>query len=136
MNGAEIMARTLWSEDRNGPGMEPIAGTIMNRHEWPMGPYWWGEDVVGICLHPGQFSGWSWKDPNFRKLLTVTDTDPYFRRALDISYRALSGLAIDRANGASHYYAKSMKTPPAWAVGHTPCYESDEHIFLKIGPGA
>lgn len=140
MTPEEILACTLWAEDRSGgvEGMEPIAGVIMNRVEQPG---WWGRDVVGICLCSGQFDGWNWKDPNFRKCLTIDDTDPQYALALMIARTALRGDPLNRAGGATHYYAKTMYRPPAWAYGDpllhtkplTPVFESAHHLFFKIG---
>lgn len=134
MTPEQILASTLYAEDRAGgsEGMEPIAGTILNRADLPG---WWGHDVVGVCLCAGQFDGWNWHDPNFRKCLTADDTDPQYAVALMIARTALRGEAINRANGATHYYAKSMKIPPAWLEDHQPIYETAGHLFFKIGLG-
>lgn len=136
MTPEQILASTLYAEDRSGgaEGMEPIAGTILNRAQTPG---WWGRDVVGVCLCPGQFSGWHWKDPNFRKMLTADDVDPNYALSLVIARKALRGDKINRANGATHYYAKSMKIAPAWAsvegLPRISCFETPEHLFFKIG---
>lgn len=139
MTPDDILARTMWAEDRGGgaDGMEAIAGVIMNR---AADPGWWGKDVVGVCLCKNQFDGWNWKDPNFRPMLTVDEGDKEFAVALIIAKMALRGDPIERANGASHYYAKSMHVPPAWASQdgkpRTPVFESKNHFFFKIGLGA
>lgn len=133
MTPLQVLASTVWSEDRGGgrDGMEPIAGVILNRVEQPA---WWGRDIVGVCLCHGQFSGWSWSDPNFRPLITVDERDAMYQVALGIANSALRGLPIERACGASHYHARSIASP-AWAVGRAPCFETRNHLFFKIGPG-
>lgn len=153
MTPREIIAATLWSEDRGGgaAGMEPIGGAILNRHEWPHPagePPWWskpGGDLVGICLCAGQFDGWNWHDPNFRKLHEVDATDPVFAAALEIADRMLAGGAVNRANGATHYFAKTMLShPPDFYFFNpkqrvnvrTPCFETAHHLFFKVGPSA
>ncbi len=140
MKPEEILAATIWGEDRGGgaDGMEPIAGVIMNRVDEPG---WWGKDVVGICLAHGQFDGWNWSDPNFRPMLTVDEIDKAYAVALTIAQMALRGDPINRANGATHYYAKSMPKPPSWAYENNllrtnprvPCFETHHHLFFKIG---
>lgn len=143
MNAREILAATLWSEDRGGgsEGMEPIAGVILNRVARPA---WWGDDVIGVCLHQGQFSGWHWADPNFRPLLTVDETNPSYALALVIADRALAGTPVNRANGASHYFARAIGGhPPDWywfnpqikTGARSPCFETKHHLFFAIGPG-
>lgn len=139
MTPEQILAATLYAEDRGGgaEGMEPLAGAILNRADTPG---WWGHDVVGVCLCAGQFDGWNWKDPNFRKMLTVDERDPEYALALVIARTALRGDPINRANGADHYYAKSMATAPAWAsidgVMRDPVMQTQGHLFFKIGLGA
>ncbi len=140
MTPEEILAATIWAEDRSGgaDGMEPIAGTILNRADLPG---WWGKDVVGVCLCAGQFDGWNWHDPNFRKMLTASTNDSTYALALSLALTALRGDPINRAQGADHYYAKSMPIRPAWSYGdpllHTkplqPIYESAHHYFFRIG---
>lgn len=134
MTPEQILASTLYAEDRSGgsDGMEPIAGVILNRRDIPG---WWGRDVVGVCLCAGQFDGWNWHDPNFRKCLTVDETDPEYCVALMIARTALKGEPINRANGADHYYAKSMKEPPTWSEGRESCFETAHHLFFNIGLG-
>lgn len=139
MTPDDVLARTLWAEDRGGgaDGMEAIAGVIMNRVSEPG---WWGHDAVGVCLAHGQFDGWNWSDPNFRPMLTVDEGDKEFAVALIIAKMALRGDPIERASGATHYYAKSMHVPPGWAsidgVPRTPCFETKNHRFFKIGLSA
>lgn len=141
MTPEQIFACTLWSEDRSGSidGMEPIAGVILNRVE---NPSWWGKDVIGVCLCPGQFDGWFWKDPNFRPMLTVDQTDDKYADALGLAVAALRGDPINRANGADHYFAKTMAGhPPDWAFYNTnlrtgmrpTVYETTHHVFFKVG---
>lgn len=136
MTPEQILASTLYAEDRSGgaEGMEPIAGAILNRAGQPG---WWGRDIVGVCLCPGQFDGWFWKDQNFRKCLTVDETDPQYALALVIARTALRGDPINRADGADHYYAKSMKIPPAWASKdgkpRPVIFETPHHFFFQIG---
>lgn len=138
MTPEQILASTLDAEDRSGgsEGMLPIAGVILNRAEQPG---WWGHDVVSVCLCHGQFDGWNWTDPNFHRCITVDDTDPAYALALVIARNALSGQQIERAGGATHYYAKSMKDPPGWSYENgqprVPCFESAHHYFFKIGLG-
>jgi N-acetylmuramoyl-L-alanine amidase len=132
MTPEEILASTLWSEDRSGgvEGMEPIAGVILNRVDEPG---WWGKDVVGVCLAPGQFSCWSWHDPNFRKLLTADESDPEYALALVLARTALRGDPINRANGATHYHARSVAVAPKWVSNQMPCFETPHHLFYKLG---
>lgn len=109
--------------------MEPIAGVILNRAD---SPRWWGHDVASVCLCHGQFDGWFWGDPNFLPMLTVDDTNPSYALALVIADRAVRGEPINRANQATHYFAKSLGTPPQWARGKPQVYETAHHLFFNL----
>lgn len=153
MTPREIIAATLWSEDRGGGAvcMEPIGGVILNRFEWPRvhgQPYWWSGsigDLIDHCLHAGQFDGWCWHDNNFRPMHLVDETNPAFAAALEIADRMLSGASVNRAAGATHYFAKTMMAkPPDWYFFNPKTrtgvrsvdFETAHHLFFKIGPGA
>lgn len=133
MNPVEILARTLWSEDRGGgaDGMKPIAGVVLTRAS---SPGWWGSSITTVCLAPGQFSGWWWKDPNFIKLLTVDIEDEAFKIALGIATEAVDSGMAQLVGEADHYYAKTLPTP-AWAKGKLPVHETPHHYFFKLGLG-
>lgn len=143
MTPEQILACTLWSEDRSGNvgGMEPIAGTILNRVALPG---WWGHSVPTVCLCPGQFNGWFWRDPNFQPMLMADESNPSYALAISIATRAVAGDPIERANGATHYFARSMMDrPPPWYYlnsalrtnARATCFETVHHLFFKIGLG-
>src|SRR3546814_13540556 len=64
----DVLARTVWGEARGESvrGMEAVASVVVNRVRRAIarGGYWWGNDVVGVCLRPCQFSCWADGDPN------------------------------------------------------------------------
>lgn len=159
MTPLEIITATLLSEDRGGgaAGMEPIGGVILNRFEWPRvngKPFWWSDptgDLVGHCIHKGQFDGWNWGDPSFRLIITGewpsdAATQAACAAAADIAQRMIATPdKVNRANGATHYFARTeLSNPPAFYFSNpktrtgvrTPCFETAHHLFFKIGPGA
>lgn len=133
---ADVLARTLWGEARGEgkEGMEAVASVILNRLEIAKrsGGYWWGNSVIQICQKPHQFSCWNKLDPNFPKLLAVTEEDMNFATALRVARRALLGFVKDKTYGATHYHALTAK--PDWAKSQTPTIRIGHHIFyLLIG---
>ena len=130
----DVLARTLWGEGRSEGqrGMEAIASVVLNRVAVAQqrGGYWWGNDIVSVCQKPYQFSCWNRSDPNYKKLLAVTDKDIYFATAIRIARRAVAGTLSDCAYGATHYHTNSVA--PFWAEGADPVAVIGTHIFYRL----
>ena len=130
----DTMARTLWGEARSegSAGMQAVACVILNRVKTArvFGGYWWGNDIVQVCHKPYQFSCWNKADPNYRKLLAVTDSDIHFATAKRIARRAVLGFTDDPTYGADHYHTKAIA--PHWAKGKKPTNVIGQHIFYKL----
>ncbi|WP_254424069.1 cell wall hydrolase [Thalassospira marina] len=127
----DILARTIYGEARGEDlaGMEAIAAVVLNRVAFSKarGGYWWGNDIVAVCLKKGQFSCWNEGDPNREKLLRVNDRDPAFRLCRRVAKRAIDGLLPDPVQGATHYHV--VQIDPWWARGHVPLCEIGNHVF-------
>lgn len=128
---ADTMARTIWGEAR-GCGviaMRGVACVILNRAAHPK---WWGSDIVSCCTAPWQFSCWNRNDPNCALCEAVDTSNRWFVIALEIARQAAQGKLRDITNGADHYYALSMKKPPAWASRGTEVYRDGYHAFHQL----
>ena len=128
----EILAKTIWGEARGEipAGQQAVACVILNRVALNG---WRGHDIRSVCLKPFQFSCWLQNDPNRTKMLEVTaDSDQIYANCLDIAASAITGTLIDNTNGATSYFAASMKTPPAWANGLQPCQIIGNHLFFTV----
>lgn len=130
----DVMARTLWGEARNEgtAGMQAVACVILNRIKTAraLGGYWWGHNIIEVCHKPYQFSCWNKTDPNYRKLLAVTDDNIHFATAKRISRRAVLGFIDDPTYGADHYHTKAVA--PYWSQGKTPTNVIGQHVFFKL----
>lgn len=130
----DVLARTLWGEARGegSTGMEAVASVILNRAEIGrrMGGYWWGNNVIQVCQKPYQFSCWNKQDPNFKKLLSVTEADMHFATAVRVARRAMLGFVKDQTIGATHYH--TLDILPKWAKGQKPTTRIGHHIFYAI----
>lgn len=130
----EVLARTLWGEARNqgSAGMQAVAAVILNRVATArrLGGYWWGNTILQVCHKPYQFSCWNKTDPNYRRLLAVTEADLYFATALRIARRARLGFIVDPTYGADHYHARHIL--PEWAKGRCPTNIIGQHVFYKL----
>ncbi|TAN54915.1 MAG: cell wall hydrolase, partial [Rhodospirillales bacterium] len=106
LDPADVLARTIWGEARgeSKAGREAVAAVVMNRvgvagrHG---GRFWWGNDVVSVCLKPWQFSCWNANDPNRAKLQAVDENNRVFAQCRRIADAALTGELDDPTDGAT-----------------------------------
>ena len=128
-----ILARTIYGEARGESvrGKEAVASVIINRVNYGKmrGGYWWGDDVVGVCKKPYQFSCWNENDPNFKKITDVMPGHKVFDTCLRIAKRALAGTLIDPTNGATHYHHENINPP--WARAKAPDAHIGKHLFYS-----
>ena len=94
-------------------------------------PGWWGHDVSSVCKCHMQFDCWNAADPNFTKLLTVTQSDPTFSLAMQIAASVLEGVLPDPTDGATSYYAKTIPEP-YWAKGKTATTDIGNQLYFKV----
>lgn len=132
---ADVLARTIWGEARGQgqAGMEAVASVVLNRVAVAKergGRYWWGNDIVSVCQKPYQFSCWNRTDPNYKKLIAVTDANIHFVTSLRIARRAVAGVIADRTGGATHYHTTAIL--PYWAQGQKPTVTIGDHIFYRL----
>lgn len=131
----DVLARTLYGEARNQSreGLQAVANVILNRVSAAKSgtTKWWGTDIISVCKKPYQFSCWNASDPNCKIIKEITSDNVIFRICIDIATKASNGMLPDITNGATSYYAKSMKTPPPWAKNKVPCTIIRDHIFFN-----
>lgn len=146
----DILARTLYGEARGEGfgGMIAVGWTIRNRVEMDLGndgrPDWWGEGYAGVCLKNGrikngrivhQFSCWNAEDPNsafLRGEKPIPSRE--YMKAREAAIAVIEAREPDPTAGGTHYYAKSMKTPPPWVKGAKPTVTIGNHRFFKDVP--
>lgn len=136
-----VLALTLWGEARGEPVESRIgvACAIRNRVRADLGgdgqPDWWGECYDGVCLAPKQFSCWNDTDPNLRKLLVLATQpdrwfdDPLLSECRWIAEGIVGGRVTERVGHATHYFAASLRVPPAWSRGATLVTRCGSHLF-------
>lgn len=137
----DILARTLWGEARGESlaGQIAVAWSIRNRVEMDLHndgkPDWWGEGYAGVCQKPYQFSCWNRNDPNFAYLSGAKQI-PFreLAQARIAADQVIDGKVLDPTGGATHYYATSMKMPPAWAAKAKQTLKLGGHVFFKDVP--
>jgi spore germination cell wall hydrolase CwlJ-like protein len=133
----DVLARTLWGEARGeGPaGMVAVAWSIRNRVEDGKDKSWWGEGYTGVCQKPYQFSCWNEGDPNQPYLISMKQIP--FRELAQCRIAAdqvIDGKVVDPTGGATHYYATTMLSPPAWANHAKRTLTLGRHAFFTDVP--
>ncbi len=130
----DVLARTIFGEARSEPheGLEAVACVVLNRVKIAekKGRYWWGNDIIGVCQKPYQFSCWNKNDPSYKRLIEVKEDNIHFATALRIARRAVIGTLKDNTNGATHYHADYVS--PYWAKGEKSIKTIGRHIFYKL----
>ena len=130
------LALTIWAEARGeGPrGMEYVAWVIRNRVKDAR----WPNSIPAVVRQPKQFSCWNPDDPNRRLMadpLQCAGQDlEMFHQALRIAVKViLADEADNPLPGVCHYYAATLKQPPAWAKGMEVVRMADSpgHVFLR-----
>lgn len=139
LNDIETLARTLYGEARGESrlGKIAVACVVMNRvrrHKmcgWrDIGGYKVAT-VAATCLRPYQFSCWNKDDPNRKKIIKVTTSDPVFAECYEIAQGVCDEVIGDIVNGATHYYNPKACAQPNWAKGKTPCAHIGNHLFFN-----
>lgn len=130
----DILARTLFGEARgeSDAGLVAVAWVVLNRvrfaQQKPYG-YWWGNDVVAVCLRPWQFSCWNQNDPNVSVIQNVTRDNPRFQDCVQIAKKVMAGQILDPTEGATHYHHVDLT--PHWTQNATKTVQIGAHLFYK-----
>lgn len=134
----DVLARTLWGEARGEPdthvAMSAVAHVVLNRLRKQT---WWGRNITEVCRKRYQFSCWNPGDPNLTNLLALKRGEPLFEIAIDVAECAAAApcrLSDDPTNGATHYYADTLRTVPSWAQGRSYCARIGHHLFFRDVP--
>ena len=133
----QTVAMTIWAESRAEmiEGQVAVGCVIRNRL---MLPERFDDTWKEVCLHKWQFSCWipQGGEANYQLLMArceagLNGAKPWPAQALWIAQGIISGAVSDRVNGATHYFASWMKTPPKWSVGVNPVAIIGVHRFYK-----
>ena len=98
----DILARVIWgeAEGEGYDGMQAVGNVIMNRVDVDSK---YNTDAEGIVMAKSQFS--SVDDPvRFEDMMNLTNDNPEYIQALEISKKLLTGEMKDITGGATHFY--------------------------------
>lgn len=152
----DVLALTAWAEARGDAAQghssveERIAvmAVIRNRLAHPTRWRAAAASYKAICLAHLQFSCWNdGPDPNHLAVLALAarlmvgqDTgDPLLDETIYLAQGIVSGVILDRTNGADSYFAPTAMVPhgrtPAWAKGLEPTALIGRQLFFKLNFG-
>lgn len=129
-----VLTATLWMEARGEgeEGIHAVCNVIINRyrrHTWYShinGVY----SIANTCRKPYQFSCWNAGDQCDTRLPDANTDSPIWALCEQIAERAIEGDLPDITDGATHYYADSIKRP-AWADHMTYLCGKGHHLFYR-----
>jgi N-acetylmuramoyl-L-alanine amidase len=129
LSDLEVVARTAYGENRGGghEGMQSVINVIYNRSCADGFP----TTMRAVCLAPKQFDCWFPNTPDYIATIHALDTEPSMVIALELAQAALDDDLVDITDGATFYFASSMKQWPHWAIGHTPCATIAGQLFFN-----
>ncbi|MES3016217.1 MAG: cell wall hydrolase [Bacteroidota bacterium] len=130
-NDEEVLARTIFGEcepNNDGEAMA-IASVVKNR----IGKAYWPYTAAAVCLQAWQFSCWNPNDPNRDRIINAKGA--WFKECQRIAQAALETSWVDTAEGSTHYYLDTIKTPK-WANGKRPVKKiahrnKSNHLFFN-----
>jgi hypothetical protein len=118
----EIVCMTGYQEARGEvyESLVAVLWTIRNRKEVKTGGPNLGTlsdgTYSGTCLRYGQFSGWHFKDPNFKAAMLLDDQEPSYQRVA-FAWDKVKGMqkSDDPTKGGLFYYnPKAVTHAPVW----------------------
>lgn len=89
----QYLAKTMWAEARSEGrlGMLHVGSVILNRVKDKDFP----KTIRSVVLQDRQFSVWSPRNPNYRRLHSVTLSDPQYRVAIEAARQLLASGSIN-----------------------------------------
>jgi hypothetical protein len=121
-----MIALTAWRENRGGgeEGMQSVMNTIVNRARIH------AQSFYEVCTQHDQYSSVTYPtDPE--TAIYAVKTDPQWIIAKTLAVQAGVGTLTDITDGATSYYALSMKKPPYWAASMTKTVTLFGQVFFK-----
>jgi spore germination cell wall hydrolase CwlJ-like protein len=134
MTDHDALTLTIWGEARGEPieGKVGVAAVIRNRVQ---AHYRGATTYLAVCLAHAQFSAWTDEAAAMKAeevALAGSSPDPTLKLCGEIAAATIAGVLPDPTHGANHYYAISLTTPPAWAVGQTPLVTLGRQHFYNV----
>jgi len=113
-NDIEIVARAIYGEAADQPWIVKwaVANVIRNRLE--QDPAQYGATWKAVILKPYAFTPFNQGNPRLRVLLDPPEGLAW-KQSRQIAFLTILGMTPDITDGATHFYANSIKKP-SWAA--------------------
>ena len=125
----DILARVLWgeAEGEGYDGMQAVGNVIMNRVDVDSK---YDADAENIVMARAQFS--SIDDPvRLEAMMNLTNDNPEYIQALEISKKLLTGEMKDITGGATHFYNPNTAAKHDWIDEYPVTFKLKNHWFAK-----
>ena len=126
----DILARVLWgeAEGEGYGGMQAVGNVIMNRVDVDSK---YDADAENIVMARAQFS--SIDDPvRLEAMMNLTNDNPEYIQALEISKKLLTGEMKDITGGATHFYnSNTANMDEEWIKKYPVTFKLKNHWFAK-----
>ena len=126
----DILARVIWgeAEGEGDDGMQAVGNVIMNRVDVESK---YDADAENIVMARAQFS--SIDDPvRLEAMMNLTNDNPEYIQALEISKKLLTGEMKDITGGATHFYnPNTANMDEEWIKKYPVTFKLKNHWFAK-----
>ena len=126
----DILARVIWgeAEGEGAEGMQAVGNVIMIRVERDSK---YNADAEDIVMEKDQFSAVS-NPERLQAMMALTEDNPEYIQALEISKKLLDGKMEDITGGATHFYnPKIANMELDWIKQYPVIYKLGNHWFAK-----
>ena len=126
----DILARVIWgeAEGEGAEGMQAVGNVIMNRVERDSK---YNADAEDIVMEKDQFSAVS-NPERLQAMMALTEDNPEYIQALEISKKLLDGKMEDITGGATHFYnPNTANMNQKWIKQYPVTYKLGNHWFAK-----
>jgi len=126
----DILARVIWgeAEGEGAEGMQAVGNVIMNRVERDSK---YNADAEDIVMEKDQFSAVS-NPERLQAMVNLTEDNPEYIQALEISKKLLAGEIEDITGGATHFYNPNTANMELdWIKQYPVIYKLGKHLFAK-----
>ena len=126
----DILARVIWgeAEGEGAEGMQAVGNVIMNRVERDSK---YNADAEDIVMEKDQFSAVS-NPERLQAMMALTEDNPEYIQALEISKKLLAGEMKDITGGATHFYnPNTANMDEKWINEYPVTFKLKNHWFAK-----
>jgi N-acetylmuramoyl-L-alanine amidase len=123
-NDYQVLLKTIYGEARgeSTEGQKAVAWVIKNRANRNLS-HWGGYNIANVCKQRLQFSCWN-------GVSDILMSEANARAKIELWLPAVY-TGKDNTNGATHYYANRLISPPSWTRTCIATVQIGNHAFYR-----